>query len=214
MTKHSSFELEPGSPSYLIPKSAAERHNVGALERMNAPQRWAWVPIPGQEGRYEASSSGHIRSLARVVTRKNGAKVALNGRILSATRDGRGYPTVRFQGERTNRKVHVLIAQLFIGPRPRGMHVCHRDGNPQNNAASNLYYGSPTENSRDTITHGRHKNSNKTHCPRGHSYSGANLSISTRSDGRVFRRCRKCHNQSQKHGLIRGQHDCITTKED
>jgi hypothetical protein len=42
--------------------------------------------------------------------------------------------------------VHSLIAAYFIGPRPEGMEVNHRDGDTYNNAVENLEYVTPAQN--------------------------------------------------------------------
>lgn len=60
----------------------------------------------------------------------------------------RGYLTVMFRvGERkVNFTVHRLVAAAFIGPRPSGLHINHVDGVKSNNAATNLAYVTPSEN--------------------------------------------------------------------
>lgn len=42
--------------------------------------------------------------------------------------------------------VHRLVALVFIGPRPDGHEINHLDGNPSNNALSNLEYVTPIAN--------------------------------------------------------------------
>src|SRR4051812_44028305 len=42
--------------------------------------------------------------------------------------------------------VHVLVARVFIGPRPPGLFVCHLDDNPDNNEWANVVYGTQAEN--------------------------------------------------------------------
>lgn len=52
--------------------------------------------------------------------------------------------------------VHRLIAAKFLpAPERDNMLVCHKDGNKQNNAANNLYYGTPKQNADDTVNHFR-----------------------------------------------------------
>lgn len=45
-------------------------------------------------------------------------------------------------------RVHVLVAESFIGPKPPGIDVNHKDGNKQNNCLSNLEYLTRSENHR------------------------------------------------------------------
>lgn len=51
--------------------------------------------------------------------------------------------------------VHVLVLELFVGPRPDGMEACHEDGDPNNNHVSNLRWDTPEGNWADRKRHGR-----------------------------------------------------------
>ncbi len=53
--------------------------------------------------------------------------------------------------------VHQLVATAFICPRPVGMVCRHWDGNPKNNRADNLCWGTPSDNERDKIRHGTYQ---------------------------------------------------------
>lgn len=50
--------------------------------------------------------------------------------------------------------VHHLVALAFIGPRPKGMVIRHRDGDPSNNRVDNLLYGTQQDNMADALRHG------------------------------------------------------------
>lgn len=54
----------------------------------------------------------------------------------------KGYPVCNLVGaiRRSSVRVHHIIAACFYGPRPKGMDVAHKDGNPGNAAAENLMY--------------------------------------------------------------------------
>jgi hypothetical protein len=47
--------------------------------------------------------------------------------------------------------VHQLVAEAFLGPCPKGKVVCHGPGGPEDNSASNLFYGDPSENHPDLL---------------------------------------------------------------
>lgn len=110
-----------------------------------------WRDVPGYEGAYQVSNLGQVRSLAREV-RRGAYPMWVPGRVLRPGRSSNGYLTVCLSGE--SLPVQWLVAAAFIGPRPTGLYVCHRDGSRQNNAYGNLYYGSALENAADKTAHG------------------------------------------------------------
>lgn len=90
-----------------------------------------WAAIPGAPG-YEVSDDGAVRN-------------ARTSRILRGSLN-LGYPTVTLPCGRS--RIHVLVAAVFIGPRPDGMSIDHVDGNKENNSVSNLEYVTHEENMR------------------------------------------------------------------
>lgn len=137
-----------------------------------------WRSIPGFP-RYEVSSLGRVLSHHR-------ATPLVRSQQLSPI----GYFTVRLSdGERKRtRPVHVLVAEAFHGPRPAGQLVRHLNGDPQDNRAENLCWGTASENQLDSVAHGTHPHAKKTHCSQGHAYDEANTRIY-----RGMRYCRACH---------------------
>jgi len=112
---------------------------------MDQPSRW--LPVPGFDG-YYISDQGDVR----------GKK----GKILKPMWTGskrKQYATVRFSTHpRIDRKVHVLVLETFVGPRPDGLKALHRDDDTRNNVLSNLFWGTSQENRRMTYaTHSQHK---------------------------------------------------------
>lgn len=115
-----------------------------------------WKDIPDFFG-YQASTHGRVRSVPRVIETKRGSR-RLSGTILSPAKHSTEHPypyvQLRVNGRAEMRGVHVLVAMTFIGVRPDGYYVCHKDGSPENNNLTNLYYGSPTQNQYDRREHG------------------------------------------------------------
>lgn len=83
----------------------------------------------------------------------------LTGRFLRPYSDGGGYQTLKLRagGKSVSLKVHCLVAEAFIGPRPVGMDVCHSDGDRRNNRSSNLRYDTRSGNLADRDRHGTHQ---------------------------------------------------------
>lgn len=83
--------------------------------------------------------------------RVNGPRGDLTQRV-----DRKGYRSVSLwrDGKSHRRATQRLVAEAFIGPRPAGCVVRHRDGDNAHNAATNLRYGTPTENEADKREHG------------------------------------------------------------
>jgi len=99
-----------------------------------------WLPALGWEGYYEVSNLGRVRSLSRL-TRYGRWK---SGTILRLKLDDWGYFRARLCVDQRilNVRVASLVAHAFIGPRPPGKTIDHKDGNKLNNAC--LLYTSPS----------------------------------------------------------------------
>ena len=121
-----------------------------------------WKPVVGHEGSYEVSDQGRVRSLDRVIMRRFGRRGAYADKLIPKTLTGRmlrpqtcstGYLTVSIGG----RPVHIqwLVAAAFLGTRPSGAMVLHRNDTKADNRLSNLRYGSGHENARDAVLNGR-----------------------------------------------------------
>ena len=110
-----------------------------------------WRPVVGWEGLYEVSDLGRVRSLDRAVKRGR-----YKGELLRPWTNKGGYSCVFLSGvgrKRRNRQVHSLVAEAFIGPRPKGQVVRHGPLGVVN-AISNLTYGTPADNSADRLRDG------------------------------------------------------------
>lgn len=95
-----------------------------------------------------------------------------DGRILSVDSNWRGYGErelrqhihndgylcvrIIVDGRRIRRKVHQLVAEAFHGARPTLEHeVRHLNGDPLDNRADNLAWGTRSDNAKDRVSHGR-----------------------------------------------------------
>jgi hypothetical protein len=108
--------------------------------------------------------------------------------------DRNGYGKVMYAG--SLRKSHRLAYELLVGPIPPDRvidHVCRvrRCVNPGHlepvTQRDNVLRG-------DT---GPAANLAKTHCVHGHPFTGSNLIVTRRTDGRVRRACRACGNAAR-----------------
>lgn len=125
--------------------------NVGNVE--------LWADVRGYEGRYQVSTFGRVKSLARARRGKAGADVPMPERIMRLTQKkdtGRTKPyvEVRFRngGLRTERckcfLVHRLVADAFIKLLEPGEQVDHINGVHGDNRVENLRVMKTIEHAR------------------------------------------------------------------
>jgi hypothetical protein len=109
---------------------------------MSADVTTTWKPVPTHVG-YEVNEAGQIRGP--------------RGRILRPMVMDTGHLYVQTHRPRKPRKlfVHRAVMFAFVGPPPTtGHEVRHLDGDPSNNALTNLRWGTRTENMQDKSLHG------------------------------------------------------------
>lgn len=111
-----------------------------------------WKGVVGHEDRYEVSSLGRVRSKSVTLIDSMGRRRPIIGKVLCGSKQSTGYRSVEIAGR--TRHVHALVAEAFIGPRPDGLHVLHRNGAKLDCREENLRYGTPLENNQDSIRHG------------------------------------------------------------
>lgn len=125
--------------------------------------------------------------------------------VWAASQQGKGYKEGKSYGQFWNgqklRGAHQAAYELFVGPIPEGLEVDHLCRNKLCMNPDHL----------EAITHRENQirwgcgrpeigdfNKAKTHCPRGHPYSGDNLIIEKKSNGKFMRRCKICRTEQQK----------------
>ena len=108
-----------------------------------------WADIQGYEGRYQVSTLGRVKSLARFRRTKGGGQTWMPERIMRLTTkkdNGRTkpYAEVRFRdGSPRDVRcksflVHRLVAHAFIKPLEPDEQVDHRNGQHSDNRVENL----------------------------------------------------------------------------
>lgn len=122
-----------------------------------------WKPVPNFP-LYEVSNLGRVKSLERKYERGEWRhqvtqSVTWQERYISGwVKRSRGRPmsvmiALRKDGITYNDRVHRLVLKAFVGPCPDGMEGCHNDGNPLNNALSNLRWDTHKSNVKDMEKH-------------------------------------------------------------
>jgi len=109
------------------------------------------------EGHYQASTSGMIRSVDRIINGPHGPGThSRRGEILKQTVNSKGYPTVVicWLGLRVTKSVHQVIAETFLDNPEKLPEVNHIDGNPMNNRVSNLEWISESNNQKHAYSTG------------------------------------------------------------
>lgn len=96
-------------------------------------------------------------------------------------------------------RAHRAAYELFVGPVPDGLQIDHlcRVRNCINPAHLEAVTGSENCRRGTVGDHIADRQRAKTHCPRGHEYSGENLAF-WKNSGRVGRKCRACESARGK----------------
>ena len=103
-----------------------------------------WLPVVGYEGIYEISDLGNLRN---TITGKTKKFTVVKG-------DARPFVLLWRNNKPKAKRAHQIVLEAFIGPRPDGTEGCHNDGDPTNNALSNLRWDTSKNNHADKIRHG------------------------------------------------------------
>lgn len=113
-------------------------------------------PIIGFEKYYQVSNKGNIKSIQRVITRKNGIKQTVQERLLKQSINSNGYPycVLFINGKGYHVRVHRCVAEAFLKNIENKPCVNHVDGDKKNNCVENLEWVSHLENNTHALTHG------------------------------------------------------------
>lgn len=108
-----------------------------------------WKPIAGYESRYDVSDHGRVR----IVNYRGTGRY----KIMRASCCSLGYPRVGLINHgrpKWDAHVHGLVAAAFIGPRPTGFHVNHKNAIKTDNTPVNLEYLTSGDNVRHALALG------------------------------------------------------------
>lgn len=176
------------------------RSDCPGAKKENLKQHEAWRPVRGYESLYEVSDQGQVRSLDRTVPDRAGKRIrSLTGRTLSAATKASGHLAVALSkdGAPVTKHVHRLVAEAFVPGQKDGLEVCHINGDPADNRAGNLRWGTRQSNVDDMIRAGASYWQNMTHCRRGHEYNEVNTRYRAETNERV---CRVCKRERERDG--------------
>lgn len=101
-----------------------------------------WIAVEFNN-RYEVSNKGRVR---RIVA---GKSTKIN-RVLKPRKNDKGYVSVMlYFGTKDNKRsfsIHKLVAHAFLGKKPEGYEINHKNGVKHDNLLENLEYVTPSQN--------------------------------------------------------------------
>ncbi len=119
--------------------------------------------MPEFETFFEVSDSGRVRSLPRIISRRDARggvhPFRVRGKIIAQVynhaRGGHAQVVLTVFGKQYMRYVHRLVCEAFHGCPPQtDSWALHKNGNEQDNRKENIYWGDRADNAADAIKHG------------------------------------------------------------
>jgi len=113
---------------------------------------------------YFACSDGWVYSSWRQTKDSSYIDYSVKHKLKPGLRGKKKYYLIcpkNIDGKPTTKDIHSLIASAFLGPKPEGMTVSHKDGNSKNNKPENLVYETYSDNHKRKIEHGTYDGGTK-----------------------------------------------------
>lgn len=155
-----------------------------------------WLPVRGFGFEiYEVSDHGSVRSIPHWRPVRGVATALHPGKVLKQYPGPKGHMTVKLSkhGKGRHCRVHVLVLEAFVSPRPEGMLALHRDDDKLNNHVENLYWGTYSDNMHDAVKNGTHAGASRDECKRGHLLDGR-----TKNGARFCKACSRIRAQERR----------------
>ena len=129
---------------------------------MDTPEEFR--DIAGFEGCYQISNHGRVKSLERVIIKRDGRRQPCKERIMK-TSFCTDYPSIvlKRNGKNVSYTIHGLVLRAFVGDAPEGQEACHGDGNKYNSHLSNLRWDTPLNNHADKLRQGTQAKGERIH---------------------------------------------------
>lgn len=110
-----------------------------------------WKDVVDYEGIYQVSNYGTVKRVKRAAATRVGAQV----KHLAPSKSY-FYPRVVLHNQDRGKSffVHALVAAAFLGPRPEGHQINHKNGDKLNPGADNLEYCTQSENWKHALNTG------------------------------------------------------------
>ena len=136
-----------------------EKNGIKSFEyNRKAKEDLFFKPIPSLDFLYEINENGTI-----IRNIKTGKRYKI---FLDKHHSKLGYYAtfINFKGTIRRIMIHSVVAEAWIGPRPKGMEVDHKDRNPHNNDYHNLRYVTHSEQMKNRILSDRIIEQAKANC--------------------------------------------------
>lgn len=107
-----------------------------------------WKDVLGYEDSYQVSNKGNVRGKDRYKNAGRAGVRMYKGKPIKQNPDKDGYMTVSLSknSKKTRKRVHRLVAEVFVEGKKEGYVVNHLDGDKSNNEYNNLEWCTRSEN--------------------------------------------------------------------